>query len=62
MVETVLRLRWRQYLDADLHRTFLRIHQRYLLLQVSTDSFCRIKRLSSFVDKCLRECLREDLS
>lgn len=34
MVETVLRLRGWQYLDADLHRTLLRIRQRYLLFQV----------------------------
>lgn len=39
MVETVLRLRGWQYLDADLYRTFLWIHQRYLLFQVSTDFF-----------------------
>lgn len=36
MVETVLRLRRWQYLDADLYRTFLRIRERYLFLQVST--------------------------
>lgn len=52
MVETVLRLRGWQYLDADLHRTLLRIHQRYLLLQVSANSFHHIKYAINFlVDK-----------
>lgn len=52
MVETVLRLRGWQYLDADLYRTLFRIHQRYLLLQVSADSFRHIKYAINFlVDK-----------
>lgn len=49
MVETVLRLWGWQYLDADLYRSFLRIHQRYLLLQVSADSFRHIKRAINLV-------------
>lgn len=56
MVETVLRLRGWQYLDADLYRTLLRIHQRYLLLQVSADSFRHIRYAINFlVDKLIYE-------
>lgn len=56
MVETVLRLRGWQYLDADLYRTVLRIHQRYLLLQVSADSFRHIGYAINFlVDKLIYE-------